>query len=207
MPLSIRATSSRSSVRGATPMPTTTAAQSIVPPSASRTRSARPAPSIASTPAPNRRSTPCSLWDVAVEGAELGTEDAQQRQLERLDERDVHALLARGGGDLAADPAAADHHQPAASVEGRADRVRVLDGAQEEHAVEVAAGHGKTARLTAGREQQAAVVEPLAARQDDGLPPASIDWTTLEVRSSTSLAAYQPSSSCSQAGCSLSPRR
>src|SRR4029079_4069933 len=111
---------------------------------------------------------------VAIEGAELGTEDAEQRQLERLDERDVHALLTRGGGDLAADPPAADHHEPAASVEGRADRGRVLDGAQEEHAVEVAAGHGKTARLAAGREQQTAVVEPLAARQDDG-PPAPVD--------------------------------
>ena len=63
----------------------------------------------------------------------------------------------------------------------RADRVRVLDRAQEEHAVEVAAGHGKAPRLAAGGEQQTAVVEPLAARQDDGRRAASIDCTTLEV--------------------------
>ncbi len=60
---------------------------------------------------------PLLLVDVAVEGAELGAQDAQQRQLERLDDRDVHALLARGRRDLAADPAAADHDEPAASVE------------------------------------------------------------------------------------------
>jgi len=61
-PLSIRAIPSTSSVRGATPMPTTTAAQSIVLPSESRTRSARPDPSIASTPAPSSISTPWSSW-------------------------------------------------------------------------------------------------------------------------------------------------
>ena len=34
-----------------------------------------------------------------------------------------------------------------------------------------------------------------------------VDWATLDVRSSTSFAAYQPSSSCSHAGVPLSPRR
>ena len=47
-------------VFGVTPMPTTTTSAATVAPSASRTRSTRPAPSKPATLTPQRRSTPCS---------------------------------------------------------------------------------------------------------------------------------------------------
>ena len=45
---------------------------------------------------------------------DLGAEHPQQRQVERLEDRDGGARLARGGRGLQADPAAADDHHPGA---------------------------------------------------------------------------------------------
>ena len=105
---------------------------------------------------------------VAVERAELRAEHAQERQVERLDQRDVHALLARGRGHLAADPAArrSRRARPPPSITA-AQRVGVRDRPQHVHAVEVGAGDGQAPRLGAGGDQQTVVVEALAAGQDD----------------------------------------
>ena len=65
--------------------------------------------------------------DVAVDRADLGAEHALERDRERVDDGDVEAALARGGGDLGADPAGADHDDRAAAVQPLAQRVGVLD--------------------------------------------------------------------------------
>jgi hypothetical protein len=75
--------------------------------------------------------------DVAVEGTELGTEDAFERHGLRLDQRDLRPALARRGGDLAADPPGADHDEPATAVQDAAQRVGVLERAQDVDALEL----------------------------------------------------------------------
>ena len=81
--------------------------------------------------------------------------------------RHLHAALARRGGDLAADPARADDDEPSAGVEHGAQRVGVLDGAQDVDAVEIGAGDRRAAGLRAGGEQQRVVGHALAAGEHD----------------------------------------
>ena len=105
---------------------------------------------------------------VAVEGAELGAEHAQERQLERLDDGDVEALLARRRRDLAADPARPDDDQvAAAALEHGADRVGVAERAQHVDAVEVGARQRQALGLGARGQQQAVVGDLLAALEHD----------------------------------------
>ena len=53
--------------------------------------------------------------EVAVHRADLGAEHPLERQRRRLDDGDLQAALARGGGDLGADPARADTTSAAAA--------------------------------------------------------------------------------------------
>ena len=101
---------------------------------------------------------------VAVDGADLGAEHALQRHRHRVDHRHVGAALARGGGELGADPAGADHDHPAVGVEALAQGVAVGERAQVVDAVEVGAGDRDPARLGPGRQQQPVVAE-LARRR------------------------------------------
>jgi hypothetical protein len=64
---------------------------------------------------------------IAVERADLGAEDALVRQRERIDDRDLQTALARRGRELAADPAGAHDHDPAAGLQAVAQRVAVLE--------------------------------------------------------------------------------
>ena len=97
-----------------------------------------PASTIARPPSPltdetsvlTRRSTPCRRWRSAKDAGDLGAEDANQGEVHGLHDGDVGARAAGGGGDLQADPAAADDHQPTTGVQPRPDEVGVLDRAQ-----------------------------------------------------------------------------
>ena len=77
--------------------------------------------------------------DVAVDGADLGAQHALERDRGRIDDGDLEAALTGRGGDLGADPAGPDHDDRAAAVQPFAQDVGVLDAAQVEHAVELAA--------------------------------------------------------------------
>jgi hypothetical protein len=55
--------------------------------------------------------------DVAVDGPDVGPEDALERDGRRVDDGHVEAALARGCGHLGADPARAYHHDRAAAID------------------------------------------------------------------------------------------
>ena len=151
-----------SPVRGCTPTPTTTKSHSSLRPSLVRTRSTALSPSKASTPVPISISHAVVGVDVAVDGADLGAEHALERDCDRIEDGDLKAALTSRGSDLGADPARADHDDRAAAVQPFAQGVGVLDAAQVEDAVEVAAGNREPARLGAGGEQQPVIAQPLA---------------------------------------------
>src|SRR5699024_4842384 len=62
--------------------------------------------------------------------AEVGTEGPLHRLLGGLEDGDIDPLRPGGRGDLGADEAGTDHDQAAGGVEGRAEVVRVVPGAE-----------------------------------------------------------------------------
>ena len=111
---SARPEPSSHSVLGVTPMPTTTTSASTVVPSARRTRSTRPSPSMPSTPTPSAQVDAVVAVDVAAHRAHLrrraprasGTGSASTRVT-------VEAAPAAGRRHLGADEPGADDHDPA----------------------------------------------------------------------------------------------
>lgn len=73
---------------------------------------------------------------VPANGADLGAEDALERRGHRVDEDDLDAELAGGGGHLRADPTGADHGQPTGRGQGGAEPVAVLHRSQVVDTVE-----------------------------------------------------------------------
>ena len=118
---------------------------------------------------PSRRSTPCSRCSVGEHLADLAAERGQQRKLRHFDDRDVDAAVSGTGGDLEADPSAADDGQRTTFGQCRIQRVGVVDGAQVVHAVGVCAGDRRPARLRAGGQQQLVVAHRAAVGQGDGV--------------------------------------
>ena len=101
--------------------------------------------------------------------ADLAAERGQQRKLRHFDDRDVDAAVSGAGGDLEADPPAADDGQRRTFDQCRIQRVGVVDGAQVVHAVGVCAGDRRPARLRAGGQQQLVVAHGAAVGQRDGV--------------------------------------
>ena len=165
--------------RGATPMPTTAKSHSSIRPLVVRTSLTAPSPSNASTPSPSSNSIPCSRVHVAVEGADLCAEDALVGQRERIDDRDIEAALARGGRELAADPAGADDHHPATSPQALAQRIAVLQRAQVMDADELGARDRDSAGLGARRQQQPVVVRARDRRRASRASQRSRSWSPL----------------------------
>ena len=159
-------------MRGSTPTPTTTKSHSSSRPSLVRTRSTA-ADSLERLDArPEQQLHAVVGVDVAVNGAQLGAQHPLQRNRRGLDDGHVEPALARRSGDLGADPSRSDHDDRAAAVQPRAQRVGVLDAAQVQHALQLAAGNREPARLGAGRQQQPVVAEPLAVVERHlGSPP------------------------------------
>src|SRR5581483_1946608 len=93
---------------------------------------------------------------------DLGTEDPKQREFAHLDDRDFGTGGSRGGGRLQADPAGADHHDPAGAGEGRLQLVGVTGGAQVVHPGLVRTGNLQAARQRTGGEQELGVFDPAA---------------------------------------------
>jgi hypothetical protein len=79
-----------------------------------------------------------------------------------VEDGDLEAALARRGGGLGADPAGPDHDERAAVLQPLTQGVAVLDAAQVQDAIELAAGDRKGAWLGPGGEQQPVVAQPLA---------------------------------------------
>ena len=134
-------------VAGRAPMPTTTAS------AGSRVPSSR-------TTAPgSTRST--RAWVRSVDAAvgvpgghrcgHLGGQRPGQRPVGGLDDRDRAARLARGGGELGADPARADDHDVVLPGEHGPQPLGVVQGAQQVHAGH-ALGAGQRDRFGAGGE-------------------------------------------------------
>ena len=126
---------------------------------------------------------------LAVQGGEhrghLRAEDARPAAARRhLEDGDLGARVARRGGDLETDPAAADDHDARAVARTVAQAVGVVEGAQGER--RVGARDGEAARARPGGEQQLVVAErvPSASvdlvrarvdRDDRGMPRAQVD--------------------------------
>ena len=117
-----------------------------------------------------------------VEGRHRRARDAVHDAVGHLEHGHLQPQLARGGGDLQADVAAADDEHARARGAGGADAVGVGDGAQVVHALELAARHLQAPRAAAGGEQQRVVgqhqlvveAHVALARGDVGDAPAPV---------------------------------
>ena len=88
-----------------------------------------------------RSVTPCSSCTSANIRPEVVAERHGQRNRVALENGDVVAQRLGGGGNLHADPAGADEHQPlAARLEEAVQRLGVVEGAQVVDAVQIGAG-------------------------------------------------------------------
>ena len=170
-----RPAASASRVRGVAPIPTTTRSASIRLPSAVSTASTAPLlPWNATTRWPGTIRTPCSAWASPVDRSDLGAEHPLERDGGGDHVGHLAAELAERRRHLRADPALADHHDPARLGGGLAKRVRVVDRAQEPDPGEIGAGHLEPPRLGAGRQEQAVEADPPTVAQHD-LPRGRID--------------------------------
>ena len=121
----------------------------------------------------------------------LRPQDAQQWQLELLDDRDVVARFPTGGRRLQSDPAGTDDDNTAAIAgECFLDAVAVLQPAKEQHTVELPAGHRESPRPRTGGEQQLPVRQRFAVAQED-LVPSHVKRGGHPSRSSTPWSSYQ----------------
>ena len=138
----------------------------MVRPSARRTRSTRPPPSIASS-RPREEFDPV-LAVRSRRAADGRPEDVLERHGHPFEEGHLHPELPRRGGGLRADPARADHHEPASGVEYLAQMPGCPPGCAGQDAVQVGARQGQPARLGAGGEEQAVPGKTLPVGQRDG---------------------------------------
>ena len=169
IPLSTSSTPSASAVRGATPTPSSDGGALEDGRRRSCARARRgPAPSIASTPVPEVQRHAVLGVHVAVEGAELGAEHALQRHATaaRPARPPCRAGAPRPRPRSRSSRAPTTTSRPPASST-RAQRVGVLERAQDVHAVEVGARDRRALGLGAGGEQQRVVVHALAAGEHD----------------------------------------
>ena len=112
--------------------------------------------------------------EVEIDPAELGAEDPLERQRGHLDHRDLASLLAGGRGDLGADPAGPDDHQPLTVLDPLADQLGIADGPQVVDAVEIGAGHVEAPWHAAGGQEEAVVAQaPVSFEQE--LAHAEVD--------------------------------
>ena len=153
-------------MRGCAPTPTTTKSHSSARPSPVRTRSTAPSPSNASTPVPEqhlarRGRRGCRGRPRRPRGPSTRSSGTAAGSTTRH----LQAALARRGGDLGADPAGADHDEPAAARPAARAARRSRRRAQVEHAVELAAGDAQPPRLGAGGQQQPVVARAARRRR------------------------------------------
>ena len=134
-------------------------------PSPSSTRSTRPVPAIACTSTPRRRSTPCARCRRASTEPmtsptprTIGWGSASSTVTSRPE-------AARRRRDLGADEPGADHAQPRVGAEQRHQPRRVLDGAQQVHAVEVGLVRER-ARVRAGGDDEPVVGDGVVTDAD-----------------------------------------
>jgi len=111
--------------------------------------------------------------EVGEDLRDLRPEDAQEREVERLEDGDLRAVVPRGRSDLEADPAAADDADASARGEALPQRERVVDGAEVDDGYAGVVRHRQVTCPRAGGEHEVAVVEPLVARSD--APAGEVD--------------------------------
>jgi len=109
--------------------------------------------------------------EIAIDGAELGTEDALEGDGSLLDDGHLEPSLARRGADLGADPARSDGEHLAASPDPFADGIGVGEVAQIEDPLEVRTRARRPAWLRAGREEEPVERKALRAIELDLAPP------------------------------------
>ena len=127
--------------------------------------------------------------EVREEPAEPRADDALERGGGLLDDRDLGAEAARGRGHLAADPARADDHEPAAVADGGAQGVGVGDRPQDVDASPSApsiGGRRGTAPVAISSRSYASCSPPASVTR---CAAASSAVARVDVRSSTSFAA------------------
>jgi len=102
---------------------------------------------------------------VAVERADLGTQDALVGQLQRIDDSYVEATLARRGCKLAADPAGADHGDAGAVHQLGPQHIAVGERPQVVNAFQGGARHLDPSRLGSRGQQQPVVRQLLSVTE------------------------------------------
>ena len=127
--------------------------------------------------------------EVGEDLGDLRTEDAQEGELERLEDGHRGAVLPGGGRDLEPDPAAADDADAGALGEVLAEGEGVVEGAQIDDGDAGLVGHRQRSRPRPGGQHELVVVEPRAAGLD-ATAGASIAVAAVPVRRSMPCAAY-----------------
>ncbi len=130
-------------------MPTTTAPAGTREPSSSTTAPG----SMRSTRAWMRRSAPLSAYQAVIGAATSSGQRPGERPVGGLHHGDRAARLARGGGELRADPAGTHDHDVVLLGEDRPQPLGVVQRAQQMHAGHTL-GAGQPDRLRSGREDQ-----------------------------------------------------
>ncbi len=161
-----------SAVCGAAPTATSTACAGCSSPSSVWAASTMPSsPSIAVMLGAEVELHAAVLVQLREEGAELRAQGVVQRGGPPFDHGHLGAEGAGRRRDLQADPAGADHQQPAVlpaeGLQGPPEPFGVGEPAQVVHAAEVDAGHLQRARRGAGGQQQPVVGQHAAVGQDD----------------------------------------
>ncbi len=107
--------------------------------------------------------------DVRVERADLAAEGAYEGELLRFEHRDGATFLAARRCDLGADDAGADDDDARVRPDHGVERLRVVEGAHDEHVREVGAFAPELARARSGRDEQLPVFQGATVGQDDRL--------------------------------------
>ena len=140
-----------------TPIPTTTRSASIEDPSASATIATPPSPSMAGDLGVDAQVDAVCPVEGREGPGDLRSQDADQGQVQGLQDGDVCSRTAGGRGYLQTDPSAADDHQSTTGTQLRPDQVGVLDGAQVGDGRIAVVGHRQVTRPGTGGEQQLVV--------------------------------------------------
>jgi hypothetical protein len=127
----------------------------------------------------------------ADQGAELLAEDPLQRVPARKDRGDLDPELGQGGRHLAADEPHAHHHRTPSRHGLMPDRVALGHRPQVVDSGQLGPGNLQPP-VPSSRRDQELPVRQVPARAEGQLGAAGSTATTESVRSSTSLASYQP---------------
>ena len=106
---------------------------------------------------------------VAIDGRNLIAEHPTQGQRVHFNDRHGATVLPGRGGRLQADPAGPDHHHVPAFLEPLEQHIRLIQGAQVMHALQVGTRSRQRPHPGTGGQQQLVVIDGVGRVHGDGL--------------------------------------